>query len=254
VDNFVLSPLPKDGQKNTDHSLPAAVIRFAGDSGDGMQTVGELFAYASAAMGNHIRTLPEFPSEIRAPAGSLAGVSGFQVHFGSETVRTAGDRVDTLIAMNPAALRVNLDGLSRHGTLIVNRASFSPDNLKKAGYRSNPIERQTLESQYRLIALDMRELTIEALSDSPLRTSEKLRCQNFFALGLACGLYERDVTYLFRWIDEKWRKNPDAAAANRRALEAGWQHAHTEASGFPRASVFIAPGLPLPIRPLQLLP
>ena len=218
-------PVPRSavdpGSAGGPPELPAAVIRFAGDSGDGMQTVGELFAYACAAGGLHIRTLPEFPSEIRAPAGSLPGVSSFQVHFGDESVQTAGDRVDTLIAMNPAALRVNLDELSRGGTLIVNRGAFTPENLKKAGYRSNPLERGNLGRHYRLVAPDMNALTLEALADTSLRSSEKLRCRNFFALGMACGLYGRNLEQLRRWIDEKWSRRPETAAANRTALEAG---------------------------------
>ncbi len=161
----------------------AVVVRFAGDSGDGMQTVGELFSDNSALCGDNVTTFPDFPSEIRAPAGSLPGVSGFQVNFGSSRIMTPGDKADVLVAMNPAALKVNLPELRPGGILIVNEGGFTPANLKKAQYEEPPLADSSLKENYKLISLDISAITIEALKKSSLSQAANRRCKNFFALG-----------------------------------------------------------------------
>ena len=163
--------------------IESAVVRFAGDSGDGMQTVGERFTDSSAFAGNDIATLPDFPAEIRAPAGTLAGVSGFQLQFGSHRILTPGDQPDALVAMNPAALKSNIDDLPEGGMLVVNVDSFKKMNLVKAGYESNPLEDEEFRKKYHLVELDLTNLTKDALAESPLKPAEKARCKNFFALG-----------------------------------------------------------------------
>ena len=163
--------------------IESAVVRFAGDSGDGMQTVGERFTDSSAFAGNDIATLPDFPAEIRAPAGTLAGVSGFQLQFGSRKILTPGDEPDALVAMNPAALKANIDDLPEGGMLVVNLDSFKKMNLSKAGYETSPLEDETFRKKYHLVELDLTSLTKEALKESSLKPSDKARCKNFFALG-----------------------------------------------------------------------
>ena len=210
-------------QTNTLMEKDSVVIRFAGDSGDGMQTVGELFADASALLGDAIVTFPDFPSEIRAPAGSLPGVSGFQVHFGSSHVMTPGDKADALVVMNPAALKVNLKELEPKGLLIVNTGSFTPPNLKKALYESNPLDDPALDDEYRVIKVDINALTDEALKEMPLKPALRARCKNFFALGIASWVYSRPVDTTLEWIETKWRENlPLMADANSLALKAGY--------------------------------
>lgn len=200
-------------------------IRFAGDSGDGMQLTGTQFTRTSAIFGNDISTFPDFPAEIRAPAGTLAGVSGFQVHFGSEELHTPGDEVDTLVAFNPAALKKNIEDVVKGGLVIVNEDSFGKTDLKKAGFESNPLDDDTL-SQYRLIRIPATKLTKEALKDSPLGTKAVDRCKNFFALGLVSWLYGRPLEPVVEWIERKFGKNPDVANANRDVLKVG--HAYGE--------------------------
>jgi 2-oxoglutarate ferredoxin oxidoreductase subunit alpha len=163
--------------------LKSVVIRFAGDSGDGMQTIGERFTDSSAAFGNDLATFPDFPAEIRAPAGTIPGVSAFQIQIGSTEILTAGDSPDALIAMNPAALKVHLRDLEKEGLLVVNSAAFTPENLKMAGYTSNPLEDTELLSQYEVIQIDINHFTKETLNETELTTKDKLRCKNFFALG-----------------------------------------------------------------------
>ena len=150
--------------------IESAVVRFAGDSGDGMQTVGERFTDSSAFAGNDIATLPDFPAEIRAPAGTLAGVSGFQLQFGSRKILTPGDEPDALVAMNPAALRANIDDLPEGGMLVVNIDSFKKMNLSKAGYESNPLEDEDFRKKFHLVELDLTNLTKDALKESPFET------------------------------------------------------------------------------------
>lgn len=202
--------------------IESAVVRFAGDSGDGMQTIGERFTDSSAFAGNDIATLPDFPAEIRAPAGTLAGVSGYQLQFGSRSILTPGDEPDALVAMNPAALKSNISDLPEGGMLVVNVDSFKKMNLKKAGYESNPLEDEEFRKKYQLIELDLTTLTKEALSESPLKPSDKARCKNFFALGFMCYVYGRPLDPTLKFFDQKWGKRlPEVAEANSTALKAG---------------------------------
>ena len=202
--------------------IESAVVRFAGDSGDGMQTIGERFTDSSAFAGNDIATLPDFPAEIRAPAGTLAGVSGYQLQFGSRSILTPGDEPDALVAMNPAALKANIADLPEGGLLVVNVDSFKSMNLKKAGYESNPLEDEDFRKKYQLIELDLTTLTKEALSDSPLKPSDKARCKNFFALGFMCYVYGRPLEPTLNFFNQKWgKKLPEVADANSTALKAG---------------------------------
>ncbi|NDV63432.1 2-oxoacid:acceptor oxidoreductase subunit alpha [Puniceicoccales bacterium CK1056] len=201
----------------------SVVVRFAGDSGDGMQTVGERFTDSSVVVPNAIATFPDFPAEIRAPAGTIPGVSAFQVHFGSREILTPGDEPDALIAMNPAALKVHLDDLTQGGMLVVNTGAFTPENLKMAGYESNPLEDPELAKKYELVPIDITELTKEALKDSALKTRDKLRCKNFFALGFTYWVYGRPLDPTTRFVQDKWgKKLPEVAEANVQVLKAGY--------------------------------
>ncbi|VGO21610.1 2-oxoacid:acceptor oxidoreductase subunit alpha [Pontiella sulfatireligans] len=216
----------------------SVVVRFAGDSGDGMQTVGELFADASALLGDAIVTFPDFPSEIRAPAGSLPGVSGFQVHFGCTSVMTPGDKADALIVMNPAALKVNLRELEPKGLLIVNTGSFTAPNLKKALYETNPLDDPALEDEYTVFKVDINALTAEALKDLPLKPALRARCKNFFSLGIAYWVYSRPLDMTLEWIETKWReKLPMMADANTLALKAGFIVGENKDISLPQYSV-----------------
>jgi 2-oxoglutarate/2-oxoacid ferredoxin oxidoreductase subunit alpha len=206
--------------------LDDVTIRFAGDAGDGMQLVGAQFTSASALCGNDVRTLPDFPAEIRAPAGTLAGVSGFQVHFGRRPVHTPGDTLHALVAMNPAALRANLSDLERDGILVVNADAFVPDNLHKAGYDKNPLTDASLAG-YRVFAVPMNSLNRDALAHLKLSPKEADRCRNFFALGLVSWLYERPLEPTLAWIRAKFAKNPAVLEANTRTLKAGFHYGET---------------------------
>jgi 2-oxoglutarate ferredoxin oxidoreductase subunit alpha len=211
---------PATGAK-TRRELDRAVIRFAGDSGDGMQLTGEQFTTESAWAGNDLATLPNFPAEIRAPAGTLFGVSSFQLQFGSQRVYTPGDRLDCLVAMNPAALKVHLRDLKTGGLLVVNTAAYDKRNLDKAGYNANPLDDPALAERYRLHKVDMTGLTYEAIKDLPLNTKEKDRTKNFFALGLVSWMYTRPLEPTLDWIGKKFAKSPQFAEANTRVLKAG---------------------------------
>jgi 2-oxoglutarate ferredoxin oxidoreductase subunit alpha len=203
--------------------MKSVVVRFAGDSGDGMQIVGERFTDTSVQMPNDISTFPDFPAEIRAPAGTIPGVSAFQVHFGSQAVLTPGDDPDTLIAMNPAALQVHLDDLAEEGLLVVNTGAFTPENLKMAGYESNPLDDPDIVGRYDVIKMDITEMTKEVLSESPLKLRDKVRCKNFFALGFMYWVYSRKIDTTIDFIEKKWgAKLPDLADANIRVLKAGY--------------------------------
>ncbi|MBW3542773.1 MAG: 2-oxoacid:acceptor oxidoreductase family protein, partial [Planctomycetes bacterium] len=197
------------------------VIRFCGDSGDGMQLAGTQFTTVSAAFGNDVSTLPDFPAEIRAPAGSLSGVSGFQLHFSSHEIYTPGDEVDTLVAMNPAALRTNLSDLKRGGTLIVNEDAFDKSNCAKAGYKKNPLDDGDYLAGYRVHRVPMTRLTRDSVEGLGLSQREADRCRNFFALGLVYWLYERDSGPTEEWVKSKFSRNPAVAEANLRALSGG---------------------------------
>jgi 2-oxoglutarate ferredoxin oxidoreductase subunit alpha len=207
--------------------LDDATVRFCGDSGDGMQLAGGQFTNTSALVGNDIATFPDFPAEIRAPQGTLAGVSGFQVHFSSTDIFTPGDTVDALVAMNPAALATNLTDLRPGGILIVNEDEFNAKGLEQAGYDANPLEDGSLKS-YRLHAVRMTTLTRTAVEGSGLASQkEKDKCRNFFAMGLAFWLYDRPLEPTLRFIEEKFGKKPEIALANTAALKAGYHYGET---------------------------
>ncbi|HEX2153204.1 MAG TPA: 2-oxoacid:acceptor oxidoreductase subunit alpha [Acidimicrobiia bacterium] len=197
------------------------MIRFAGDSGDGMQVAGARFTDASASFGNDLATLPSFPAEIRAPAGTLPGVSSFQVQIADFDILTAGDSPDCLVAMNPAALRKNLGELKNGGTLIVNTEAFDERNLAKAGYEKNPVEDGSLAG-YRVIEVPMESLTKEAVKDSGVSGRDVLRSKNFFALGLLAWLFHRPTESTIEWAEKKFRNKPEVAAANIAAFKAGY--------------------------------
>jgi 2-oxoglutarate ferredoxin oxidoreductase subunit alpha len=211
----------------TIEQLESVIIRFAGDSGDGMQLTGSRFTSETAVLGNDLSTLPDFPAEIRAPAGSLPGVSGFQIHFADHDILTPGDRPDVLVAMNPAALKTNIEDLSGGGTLIVNRDAFSERNLQKAGYASNPLEDGGLDD-YNVHAIPLSTMTVEALKGIEGVTSrEAERSKNFFALGLMSWLYGRPIDETLHFIEEKFAKRPEIAEANQRAFKAGYHYGET---------------------------
>jgi 2-oxoglutarate ferredoxin oxidoreductase subunit alpha len=206
--------------------IESATVRFCGDSGDGMQLAGMQFTNTSALVGNDIATFPDFPAEIRAPRGTRAGVSGFQIHFASREIFTPGDHVDALVAMNPAALITNLTDLNKGGILIVNRDEFEEKDLRQAGYSANPLDDGSLQD-YRLFAVEMTKLTRLAVTDLGLGTKESDRCRNFFAMGLVFWLYDRPLAPTERYIEAKFSRNPAVAEANRRALHAGFNYGET---------------------------
>jgi 2-oxoglutarate ferredoxin oxidoreductase subunit alpha len=209
--------------------LDSVTIRFAGDSGDGMQLAGTQFTNASAILGNDISTLPDFPAEIRAPAGTLAGVSGFQVHFSSHDIHTPGDKLNTLVVMNPAALKTNLRDLESGGILIVNSDAFNTGDLHKAGYKVSPLEDGSLKG-YRVFKIPINTLNRAAVAEMKLSPREADRCKNFFALGLVYWLYERSLDPTLRWIRDKFSKNQAVMEANTRTLKAGYNFGETTES------------------------
>jgi 2-oxoglutarate ferredoxin oxidoreductase subunit alpha len=207
----------------TPERIDRAVIRFAGDSGDGMQITGSQFTNTVALYGNDIATFPDFPAEIRAPAGTLPGVSGYQLHFSSNDVYTPGDAVDALIAMNPAALKVNLGDLKANGILIVNSDSFTENDLRKAQVTVNPLEDHSLD-KYRLFSVGLERLTRTALEHLGLDAKSMDRCKNFFALGMCYWLYNRSMTSTVRWIEDKFKNKPLLVEANKLAMKAGYSY------------------------------
>src|SRR3982074_2891004 len=207
--------------------LDTVTIRFAGDSGDGMQLTGTQFTNTSAIVGNDISTLPDFPAEIRAPAGSLPGVSGFQLNFSNHDIRTPGDQPNVLVAMNPAALKVNLPDLEEGGTLIINTDEFTKENLEHAAYQSNPLEDGSLAG-YRVHRLPITTLNMNALKGNvQLSRKEIDRSKNFFALGVLYWLSDRPVASTLNWINSKFKKNPELVKANEVALKTGYNFAET---------------------------
>jgi len=204
-------------------TLEQAVIRFAGDSGDGMQITGSQFTNTAAMLGNDLATFPDFPAEIRAPAGTLPGVSGFQVNFSSRDVFTPGDAVDVLVAMNPAALATNVADLKAGGILILNVDDFKEVDLKKAQAKTNPLEDHTLDG-YRLFPVELTKLTRLALRDLGLDAKSMDRCKNFFALGMCYWLYNRPMDHTYKWLDEKFGSKPVLAEANKLAMKAGYAY------------------------------
>ncbi|MEE8407985.1 MAG: 2-oxoacid:acceptor oxidoreductase subunit alpha [Myxococcota bacterium] len=213
------------------HSRPLeevenVVIRFAGDSGDGMQLTGSRFSADTALHGYDLRTLPDYPAEIRAPAGTLAGVSAFQISFSTRNVYTPGDAVDVLVVMNPAALKSNLNTLDPGGMIIANQSQFTKKNIERVGYATNPLEDESLAG-YRLYRVDISKLTETALEELGLPTRSVDRCKNFFALGLTFWLYNRALDTTLEWIEKKFGNKPELAEANRRALKAGYYYGDT---------------------------
>jgi 2-oxoglutarate/2-oxoacid ferredoxin oxidoreductase subunit alpha len=203
--------------------LERAVIRFAGDSGDGMQITGSQFTNTVALYGNDIATFPDYPAEIRAPAGTIPGVSGFQLHFSSNEIYTPGDAVDALIAMNPAALKVNIADLKANGILIVNSDSFKETDLRKAQMTSNPLEDHSLD-KFRLFSVELQRLTRASLQHLGIDAKAMDRCKNFFALGMCYWLYNRSTEATVRWIDEKFKNKPLLMEANKLALKGGYSY------------------------------
>ena len=227
--------------------LESAVVRFAGDSGDGMQLTGGRFTLAAALAGNDLATYPDFPAEIRAPAGTTFGVSAYQINFGARVIKTAGDMVDLLIAMNPAALKVNLDDVRSGGLVIVDAGAFTERNLRKAGYDEDPRDDGNLPG-YRFVEIDMSQLTLDAVKASGLSKKEALRCKNMWALGLAYWLFDRDRQATVDWLDQKFQSRPELAAGNIAALNAGHAFGETTemsgaSSAFTVRPAEIAPGL-----------
>jgi 2-oxoglutarate ferredoxin oxidoreductase subunit alpha len=210
----------------TVQQVGTVTIRFAGDSGDGMQLAGDRFTSVTAHVGNDLATLPDFPAEIRAPAGSLPGVSGFQLHFADHDILTPGDRPDVLVAMNPAALKANLGDLASGGTIIVNSDAFQAGNLKKARYASDPLQDGSLDG-YQVFEVPMTSITLEALSASELGKKDKERTKNMFALGLVSWMYSRPLEPTERWLRDKFAKRPELVEANIAVLRAGWAFGET---------------------------
>ena len=207
--------------------LESVVIRFAGDSGDGMQLTGGRFTSETALTGNDLATFPDFPAEIRAPAGSLPGVSGFQLHFADHDILTPGDRPDVLVVMNPAALKTNLADLPKGGTLILDTDAFTDRNLKKAGYESNPLEDGSL-ADYQVHAVQLTGMTVGALKEiEGVTAREAERAKNMFALGLMSWLYGRPTESTTTYIEKKFAKRPEIAEANLKAFNTGYAFGET---------------------------
>jgi 2-oxoglutarate ferredoxin oxidoreductase subunit alpha len=225
--------------------LDAATVRFCGDSGDGMQLAGTQLTNTSALAGNDIATFPDFPAEIRAPRGTKAGVSGFQIRFASTEIFTPGDQVDALVAMNPAALVTNLMDLVPGGILIVNKDAFDEKGMAQAGYKTNPLDDGSLDG-YQIFPVEMTKLTRLAVEGLGLGQKESDRCRNFYAMGLTFWLYDRSLDPTLRYIDDKFGKMPAVAEANRRALRAGYNYGETTdamASQYAVHKAELAPGL-----------
>jgi len=211
------SAVSRPGGRETRDSV---VIRFAGDSGDGMQVTGSQFTLETALAGSDFSTFPDFPAEIRAPTGTTFGVSAFQIHFGGTNVMTPGDSVDVLVAMNPAALTVEISDLKVGGTVIVDTAAFNERNLGKAGYAKNPLEDDSL-ARYQVLKFDITKLTADAVKPHGLSSREAHLCRNMWALGLLLWMYGHERTATIEWLQRKFAKKPVIAAANLAALNAG---------------------------------
>ncbi|MGP3936034.1 2-oxoacid:acceptor oxidoreductase subunit alpha [Nonomuraea sp. KM88] len=206
--------------------LDRVIIRFAGDSGDGMQLTGDRFTAGTAEFGNDLSTLPNFPAEIRAPAGTLPGVSSFQLHFADHDILTPGDAPNVLVAMNPAALKANLGDLPRGADIIANTDEFTKRNLQKVGYAASPLEDDSL-SEWRVHAVPLTSLTVKALEDFDLSKKDAERSKNMFALGLLSWLYHRPTEHTIKFLEQKFAKKPDIAKANIAAFQAGWNYGET---------------------------
>jgi len=222
----------------------AVVVRFAGDSGDGMQLTGGQFTLSTALAGNDLSTFPDFPAEIRAPQGTTFGVSAFQINFGSTSIETAGDQPDVLIAMNPAALKVNVNQLREGGLIIADEGEFTARNLAKAGYEQNPLEDDSL-AKWQLVHFNISQLTMDAVKPFGLGNKEALRCKNMWTLGLALWMFDRDRQPIVDWLNTKFAKAPELAEANIAALNAGHAYGETvEIGGVHRQHVAPAPAEP----------
>jgi len=231
-------PLPTEGEAI---ARDAVVVRFAGDSGDGMQLTGGQFTLSTALAGNDLATFPDFPAEIRAPQGTTFGVSAFQINFGSTAIETAGDAPDILVAMNPAALKTNLSALRPGGLIIADTGEFNARNLKKAGYEVDPLTDGSL-ADYQVVAFDISARTMESVAAFGLGNKEALRCKNMWTLGLALWMFDRDRQPLIDWLNAKFSKNPVLADANIAALNAGHGYGETAEMGtFARYHVEAAP-------------
>ena len=221
-----------DHQNDKPAEAEAVVVRFAGDSGDGMQLTGGQFTLSSALSGNDFATFPDFPAEIRAPQGTTFGVSAFQINFGSVDIETAGDEPDVLVAMNPAALKTNIGALKKGGLAIIDTGEFGARNLAKAGYAVNPLEDGSL-AQWQVLAFDISAQTLAAVKPYGLGNKEALRCKNMWTLGLALWMFDRDRKPLIDWLTAKFSKNPLLAEANAAALNAGHAYGETAEIGGP---------------------
>src|SRR5918992_3003746 len=234
-----IAPPPKGVDRK---EVDRVVIRFAGDSGDGMQLTGDRFTSVSAFFGNDLATLPDFPAEIRAPAGTIAGVSAFQIHFSDHDILTPGDQPGVLVAMNPAALKANIRDLVSGGLLIVNEDAFDDRNLEKVGYSSNPVDDGTLKD-YQIYKIPMTKMTLEAVKESGVNKKEAERSKNMFALGVISWMYDRPLDPTIGWLEKKFSKKPHIAQANVAALKAGHAFGETaELSAFEVKPATLAPG------------
>ncbi|MBA2897319.1 Pyruvate/2-oxoacid:ferredoxin oxidoreductase gamma subunit, partial [Nonomuraea soli] len=209
--------------------LDRVIIRFAGDSGDGMQLTGDRFTAGTAEFGNDLSTFPNFPAEIRAPAGTLPGVSSFQLHFADHDILTPGDAPNVLVAMNPAALKANLADLPRGADIIANTDEFTKRNLQKVGYDTNPIDDGSL-AEWRVHAVPLTSLTVKALEELDISKKDAERSKNMFALGLLSWLYHRPTEHTVKFIETKFAKKPEIAKANITAFQAGWNYGETTES------------------------
>tara|TARA_Y100001934_G_C12380703_1_gene792193 strand:+ start:2742 stop:4619 length:1878 start_codon:yes stop_codon:yes gene_type:complete len=222
--------------------LESVVIRFAGDSGDGVQVTGGQLTQVTAIAGNDLATFPDFPAEIRAPAGTTYGVSAFQINFGARRIRTAGDQPDVLVAFNPAALKVNIGDMPGGSLIIVDTGAFSDRNMKKAGYETNPLEDQTLDN-FRVIEIDISKRTLESVESYGLSQKQALRCKNFWTLGLVYWLYSRDRQATIDWLNVKFGKLPGIADANIAAINAGHAYGETAELGEEVKGYFVPPAV-----------
>ncbi|MDH5805951.1 MAG: 2-oxoacid:acceptor oxidoreductase family protein, partial [Gemmatimonadota bacterium] len=234
-----------DTQAAAREVVEGIVIRFAGDSGDGMQVTGSQFTQETALFGNDLATFPDYPAEIRAPAGTTFGVSAFQIHFGSR-IETSGDQPDVLVAMNPAALKVNIADLKIGGLVIIDEGTFTERNFAKAGITENPLENSSL-APYQTITLDISKRTLEAVEHMGLSQKEALRCKNFWTLGLMLWMYGRERSATVKWLNRKFAKRPEIAEANIAALNAGHIYGETaemsrEITGYTVAKADLEPG------------
>jgi 2-oxoglutarate/2-oxoacid ferredoxin oxidoreductase subunit alpha len=222
------SPASSNNEKHSVDERRSVVILFSGDSGDGMQLTGDQFTNTSAVLGNDVSTFPDFPAEIRAPAGTIPGLSGFQVNFSADDLHTAGDSPQVLVAMNPAALKANLPDLEPGGSIIVNTDSFTRNNLRKAGYDTNPLDEDNAFSGYDLHRVPLTTLTRNALEDiEGLTTQARDKCKNGFALGLVYWMFDRPLDNTIQFYESKFAKKPEIVEANTRALRAGYNYGNT---------------------------